>query len=184
MWTVEATWERAQREWARSLDLVRRYELRAWSPFVLRMPGLRARLTRTPPVGDFRQLHPLRTEVRRFLEGGGVPQTAAEDIEFVVGELCSNAVRHAAGRAPARYVLAVDLYIDRVVVTVKDGGPGFSPDGLPAPGTARPDGAGGVRIGGLGIPMVARLTESLEFFPLSPSGTLARATCRLLSGKA
>jgi len=168
--------EKARRHWERSLALARVPETHCGG-FVVREPGLRGRLGLRPSE-DSGGIHEVRAAACAFLREGGVPEEAVEDLEFVVGELCSNVARHARS-AEGRFLLVVDHYPSRVVVTVKDGGPGFAPELAPPPGSDRPDGFGGHRIGGLGLPLVARLCETVEFCALRPHGMMARAVLRL-----
>ncbi len=125
---------------------------------------------------------------RALLDGLGVDPRNADDLEHVVGELASNAVRHA---GDAIYTLDLEFYPDRAVVTVTDRGRGFpfaavpatSSLSLPPPGSPRPDEAGGpgaVRFGGWGLPLVEALADRLQFFRTDPHGATVRAEKALL----
>jgi anti-sigma regulatory factor (Ser/Thr protein kinase) len=99
-----------------------------------------------------------------------------DDIETLVGELVTNAVRHAHA---SRYRILLDLSGDRVVVSVVDDGVGFTREQVPPPGTSRLDAEGGERIGGWGLPLIEMLADSVQFFPNDPHGTTVRAEKRL-----
>jgi anti-sigma regulatory factor (Ser/Thr protein kinase) len=95
-----------------------------------------------------------------------------DDLEYVIGELSTNAVRHAEDLS---YSIELELHPDRAVVTVVDRGRGFSFANVPPPGTARIDESGGERIGGWGLPLVQMLADRVEFFRTDPHGTTVRA---------
>jgi hypothetical protein len=52
-----------------------------------------------------------------------------QDIEFVIGELCSNVTRHSHS-VNGRFVVSVDFFPDKFVVEVKDNGGGCQTGGL------------------------------------------------------
>ena len=99
-----------------------------------------------------------------------------DDIEVLVGELVTNAIRHAHA---SRYRVVLDLFDDHVVVSVIDDGVGFSRDNVPPPGTSRLDSAGEERIGGWGLPLIEMLADSVQFLSNDPQGTTVRVEKRL-----
>ena len=99
-----------------------------------------------------------------------------DDVETLVGELVTNAVRHSRAR---HYRVQLDLSGDCATVTVIDDGVGFVRDATPPPGTARIDFSGEERIGGWGLPLIEMLADSVEFLQNDPQGTVVRATRRL-----
>jgi anti-sigma regulatory factor (Ser/Thr protein kinase) len=103
-----------------------------------------------------------------------------DDIEVLVGELVTNAVRHAHA---SRYRVILDLLDDRVVVSVVDDGVGFAREQVPPPGTSRLDAAGEERIGGWGLPLIEMLADNVQFLPNDPHGTTVRAEKRLHRGE-
>ena len=115
---------------------------------------------------------------RLLLEEQAVPQQVIDDIELVLGELCTNVIRHARSHA-GQFQVALEYLPDRVVITVADRGQGFSVDDRAAPGTVRPDGGGRDRIGGYGLPIVERLSDKLDFHAADPQGTVVRVERRL-----
>jgi signal transduction histidine kinase len=78
----------------------------------------------------------------------GLPSMVREDAVLVVSELVGNSVLHAKNGLPIR--LTVEARPDRVRIEVRDGGPGPSPaDREGRPGS-----------GGLGLHIVARISEA------------------------
>jgi anti-sigma regulatory factor (Ser/Thr protein kinase) len=96
------------------------------------------------------------------------------DIEFVIGELCSNVTRHSHSTA-GRFQVSVDYYPGRVEIEVKDSGGGFSFKDVQPVGTIRKDASGGVRYGGFGLHLVEIMSDHLEFARTEPQGTTVRA---------
>jgi serine/threonine-protein kinase RsbW len=78
-------------------------------------------------------------------------------LEVVLEELVSNVVRHSAGATGL--MLEAEYQEGRVTLTIEDNGPPFDPleVTMPATFTTLED----AKIGGLGIPLVKRLTQSL-----------------------
>jgi anti-sigma regulatory factor (Ser/Thr protein kinase) len=98
-----------------------------------------------------------------------------EDIETIVTELCTNVVRHARS-TDGRYHLVVEYHREKAVITVEDKGIGFTPDTAAVAGTSRPDElAGGMRIGGFGVPLVTALSDHIQFELILPQGTKVQA---------
>ncbi len=115
---------------------------------------------------------------RTLLEDMGVVADDIDDIEFVVGELCSNVIRHAQ-TTDGRFHITLEYFAEKVVVTVQDQGVGFSFKDVPAVGTVRPDRDGGERIGGFGLDLVRHLADRLEFMRSDHVGTTVVAEKRL-----
>lgn len=102
-----------------------------------------------------------------------------DDIEFIVGELASNVIRHA---GQDRFQLDLEYHDDKVVLVVRDRGDGFSFDALPPPGTERVDwdrrieaAPNQTRIGGFGLLLVRAMADHLDFQRTEPKGTTVRA---------
>lgn len=122
---------------------------------------------------DFSHIAMVRRVTRDVLVAFGVVPQDVDDIESVLGELATNAVRHARNR---NYTVDVALSEGKVVLTVSDEGAGFSRDDVAPPGTIRPDGGTEAeRIGGWGLPLIEMLTDHVEFLPNVPHGTIVRA---------
>ncbi len=101
-----------------------------------------------------------------------------DDLEAVVGELCSNVTRHAHSESGC-YRVTLEHHGDHIVLTVTDEGHGFDPDQVPPVGTPRMDEDGTVRHGGFGLHLVRNLVDRLEVNPSGPRGTTVRAEKRL-----
>ena len=116
---------------------------------------------------------------RTLLEHLQVDEQDVVDLELMLGELCSNVIRHA-HTCNGRFHVLLEYYADRVVVIVEDKGPGFSFKAVPEVGTLRPDNqAGGDRIGGFGLQLIESLADRIEFRRTDPHGTTVRAEKRL-----
>jgi anti-sigma regulatory factor (Ser/Thr protein kinase) len=102
----------------------------------------------------------VRHALRGFLEAGGTAGDTIGDILLAVTEACANVVQHAyAGvEPPGKLHLTAQRQGDEVLIAVRDHGRGFAP---------RPDSPGA----GLGLPVIASLTERVEIRPVPESGT-------------
>jgi anti-sigma regulatory factor (Ser/Thr protein kinase) len=105
----------------------------------------------------------LRREVARFACEVGVDPRRVDDLRLAVTEAVSNAVRHAyAGRDDAGPVgVRAEAGARTFTVAVVDEGGGLRP---------RPDSPGL----GLGLPLMSRLADSLEFLERPGGGTEVR----------
>ncbi len=114
---------------------------------------------------------------RNVLEHLRVVEQDIADVEFIVGELTSNAVLHS---GTAMYRVEIEFHAQVAVVLVMDRGAGFSFADVPPPGTPRSAGVNGEeRLGGWGLPMVEKLSDRLQFFRTDPHGTTVRAEKKL-----
>ncbi len=101
----------------------------------------------------------LTEEVVAFLAQSGVDARAAHHMALVLDELLTNVATYGAVETPVSVSLTV--LPDRITAEVVDGGAMFDPR------AARdPDLTAGVEerpVGGLGLPLVRRVTESLAY---------------------
>jgi anti-sigma regulatory factor (Ser/Thr protein kinase) len=125
---------------------------------------------------DLAHVSMVRKVSREVLSSYQTTREDLDDVETLVGELVTNAVRHSQA---SQYRIQIDLSDNCVVITVIDDGVGFARDTVPAPGTARFDGAGEERIGGWGLPLIEMLADDVQFLPNHPRGTTVRAEKRL-----
>lgn len=89
-----------------------------------------------------------------------LPDETLGDLKLAVTEACSNSIRHAYGDGREGSVQVVyEVHPDRLVVEVRDDGPGFS---VPEPAVL--DGHG-LNEGGLGIAIIRELSDELELGP-------------------
>src|ERR687894_1853098 len=94
---------------------------------------------------DEKHVPVVRRLARALLRDLNVESEDMENAELIIGELCGNVARHARSDA-GLYRLSAAFFSDRVVLTVRDRGPGFSFAEVPRVGTLRPDTlAGGTR---------------------------------------
>ena len=100
------------------------------------------------------------------------------DLETILDELCSNVIRHAQSKQ-GRFQLKLEYYADRIVVTVKDKGNGFTFSDIPPPGTVRSDFNNEERVGGFGLIIVGALADRLQFHGSDGQGTTVIAEKRL-----
>lgn len=111
---------------------------------------------------------------RTLLEDLGAVGADIDDVEFVVGELCTNVIRHAKS-SEGRFLITLEYYAHKVTVTVEDKGAGFSFKDVAEVGTSRPDLDGATRLGGFGLDLVRQLADHLEFHRTDSSGMAVRA---------
>jgi len=136
-----------------------------------------AKLTLELPE-DVARVRKARRAAVCLLEGEAVTPEDVDDVELVLGEICANVVRHAHS-AQGLYRVTLELFPDRLGVTVEDRGAGFDPARIRPPGTERPETEGnGWRFGGLGLPLAQALTDHLVFCPTNPTGTTIYAEKR------
>ena len=93
------------------------------------------------------------------------------DIEFIVGELCTNVVRHAQATGDGRFLLTLEYHADRVTIIVEDKGVGFSLQDIRDVGAARPDQDGSERLGGFGLQLVRQMADHITFESSDVRGT-------------
>ncbi len=115
---------------------------------------------------------------RTLLEHLHVVGQDIDDLETLVGELCSNVLRHARAGGE-RYCVIQEFYADHLTLTIEDKGSGFAFKDVPAEGTARADFGGGERIGGFGMRLIGLLADRVEFRRTDPHGTTVVAEKRL-----
>jgi len=131
-------------------------------------PDLRVLRSAAEPAVDFRrrvsavaaEVAGLRRAVLASAAGHGIGEAQQADIALAVSEACSNAVAHAYVGAAAPGALTVESYRDarELVVVVTDEGSGMAPR-ADSPGL------------GLGLALIARLTQRLEIGANQPHGT-------------
>ena len=104
----------------------------------------------------------LRHAMAGFLEGHSVTGESAADVLLAVTEACTNVVQHAYRSDRAAVDRQIELgaeCMDSILeVAVRDLGRGFAPR-VDSPGL------------GLGLPVIAALTQNVEIRPLPPHGT-------------
>ncbi len=125
--------------------------------------------------GDGTYLRIARRVGRTLLEDMGVVDRDIADIEFIVGELCTNVVRHAQSLDDGRFVVMLEYHADKVVVVVEDKGVGLPFKDVREVGSARLDLDGTERLGGFGLELVRKMADQIEFQRSDPHGTTVTA---------
>lgn len=115
---------------------------------------------------------------RTLLEHHNCSSEDVDDLEVVVGELCSNVTRHAHSEKGC-YHVALEHHDDHIVVIVADQGPGFEVDQIAPMGTPRQEQDKPIRYGGFGLHLVDTLTDHMDILPSQPSGTTVRVKKQL-----
>lgn len=110
---------------------------------------------------------------RCLLEDLKVNITTIDDVETMVAELCSNVVRHANSKA-THFLVTLEYYKPKVVITVTDAGEGFIRGDVLPVGAMRSDGKGGQRGGGYGLSLLEGLSDKIDFTTTDPHGTTVR----------
>ena len=121
--------------------------------------------------GDGTYLRIARRIGHTLLEDLGVIDQDIADIEFIVGELCTNVVRHAQTTDDSRFLLVLEYHADRVAIIVEDQGLGFSSQDIRDVGSVRPDRDGTERIGGFGLQLVRQMADHITFESSDSHGT-------------
>jgi anti-sigma regulatory factor (Ser/Thr protein kinase) len=96
-----------------------------------------------------------RRAVRLMLEHNLIEDSDIDDAELVLGELCSNVVRHAYGTQLGAISVRVELDDLEVLMSVKDTGMGFNINSRSAAPVFSEN-------GGIGIFLMERLTDHLR----------------------
>lgn len=121
--------------------------------------------------GDGTYLRIARRVGHTLMQDLGVVQQDITDIEFIIGELCTNVVRHARTTADSRYTVTLEYHADRVAIAVEDQGIGFSLSDVGTVGSLRPDRDGTDRLGGFGLELIRLMADHIEFRQSEPQGT-------------
>lgn len=100
-----------------------------------------------------------RLALLQFIEPTGPESGVINRIEVVLEELVSNVVRHA--DQATRIVLSAKLCEQGLLIWIEDDGAAFDP--LAAQENAPFDRLENATLGGLGIPLIKRLTKSVDY---------------------
>lgn len=125
--------------------------------------------------GDGTYLRIARRIGHTLLGDLGVIDGDIADIEFIVGELCTNVVRHAQAVGDGRFLLTLEYHADRVAIVVEDKGVGFSLQNIQDVGSVRPDRDGSARLGGFGLQLVRQMADHITFESSDDHGTTVSA---------
>jgi len=120
--------------------------------------------------GDGTYLRIARRIGHTLMEDLGVVPQDITDIEFIIGELCTNVVRHARTSTDSRYTVTLEYHADRVAIIVEDAGIGFSERDVSTVGSVRLDRDGTDRLGGFGLELIRLMADHIEFRRSEPHG--------------
>src|SRR5438093_5984911 len=98
-------------------------------------------LTLTVPA-DSRYVTVVRALAGTLLENLGVEPEDLYDVSLVLGEACSNVVRHAYAHRSETYTVELELTRTGIAITVTDHGRGIDPSHVRPPDPHRPNGWG------------------------------------------
>ena len=116
---------------------------------------------------------------RALLEHLQVDTTDINDVEILVGELCSNVLRHAQSHDELVPCRAWNTSATTSASWSRTGGRVSRSKTFRRPGRARADFGGGERIGGYGMTLIQKLSDHLEFRRTDPHGTTVCAEKKL-----
>ena len=106
-------------------------------------------------------------------------QADVDDVETIISELTSNAIRHAHS-TDSRFGITLEYYKQKVVITVKDQGNGFSLAEAGEKPEERTGFEGELRLGGYGLTLVTALSDSIQLTQSERHGSTVRVE-KLLS---
>ena len=109
---------------------------------------------------------------RNLLQHRAATPQDIDDIEILVGELCTNVTRHAVS-SEGFFRITLEHDGDRVTLIVEDHGLGLDMQHVPPVGALRSDGIEGERHGGFGLPLIHYLADAVRFETRTPRGTSA-----------
>jgi serine/threonine-protein kinase RsbW len=133
----------------------------------LRVPPSQAHTLTFRATAEPASLARLRAELSAFLAEAGAPEELRSDVMLAVSEAANNVLIHAYRHraTPGAMVVAVRAGGGAIRVVVTDEGSGLAP---------RPDSPGA----GLGLPMMAQLTDELDVRRQAGGGTSVALTWR------
>ncbi|MCK9588213.1 MAG: ATP-binding protein [Terrimicrobiaceae bacterium] len=111
---------------------------------------------------DFAEIPPASDAVERFLAGQGASQEILYLARLVIEELVTNTIKYGYDdHAPHEIRIGARIVNRTLVLEVSDDGHPFNPLDIPEPDTHLP--AHERPIGGLGLHLVRRMTDSLRY---------------------
>ena len=123
---------------------------------------------------DPRLLYSVRGLVWRYVRGGGFTEDRCDEVVLAVDEACTNAMRHAyCYRDDASLTLVLSMGEHWLEIEVRD-------EGTPAPAGCferkelAPPSLDDLRPGGLGVQLIYRVFDEVEFTPGSERGNRVR----------
>lgn len=104
----------------------------------------------------------IRDFVTKIAGKAGAEAQSVDEIELAVDEACANVMLHAHGRDPGKQI-AIVVYLEpsRLTIGVKDEGALFDPTKVPSPDME--EYLRTRKVGGLGIYLIRRLMDEVEY---------------------
>ncbi|CAN5452105.1 hypothetical protein BH20ACT15_BH20ACT15_05520 [soil metagenome] len=105
----------------------------------------------------------VRQAVAGLGEALGLSDRRVDDLKTVISEACNNVVVHAYPDQPGPLEVSAEPGADELVVTVSDRGEGFQPEASPGEASL-----------GLGLPLIASLSDAFEISGHAGEGTATK----------
>lgn len=120
--------------------------------------------------GTTEDLQRLRDFIQRQALSCGFDETRAYHITLAVDEVCSNIIRHSYHSDPSRRIhVAVSYSTNGMEISISDDGASFDPRDVKDPDMK--EYFSQFRRGGLGIPIVKKLMDEVQYFPSLAAGS-------------
>ena len=120
-----------------------------------------------------RIVHDVRQKFEEFVRPCCLGREDVETIKVALSEACSNAVCHGSPRGPGdRIRVRYELCDDRLVIEIRDEGPGFRPNQIALPHSEE------YKPSGRGLFLMQALMDEVQF-EASPGGTCVRLVKQL-----
>lgn len=120
---------------------------------------------------DVSYVQAARASSECLLQRFSVTEEDIDKVTLIIGELCTNAARHAQAEPESLVTLEVKFLPQLVDVMVKDRGKGFNRDQIPMPSQESESGRG--------LLLVESLSDNVEFHRLEEGGTAITAHVRI-----
>lgn len=125
-----------------------------------------------------RLLHSVRGLVWRYVRAAGMSEECADEVVLAVDEACTNAMRHSYAHRPEETVwLDLGHDDDWLQIEVRDTGTPAPAESLRKKELAPPD-PDDLRPGGLGVQLIHRVFDEVEFTPGAERGNRVRMRLR------
>lgn len=117
-----------------------------------------------------------RQEILRFI--GAADTMAINRLETVFEELVTNIIRHGFERMSNQSIhVVVERTPGAIQLTLEDDGVPYNPLAAAMPAPAPAQSIETAKIGGLGIPLIVKLSSKLQYEELHPAETMAFRPC-------
>jgi anti-sigma regulatory factor (Ser/Thr protein kinase) len=133
-------------------------------------------------TADPKLLRYVRTLLKSYVIGQGFPEEHAENVVLAVDEACTNAIRHSYGGCCGEKVeLRLGSTPDGVEIVVSDRGTPAPPGAVTRKESPPPDPAS-LKPGGLGVQLMFRVFDEVDFRPGETRGNTVRMLLRWPDG--